>query len=92
MLTRLLDTTAIDIGDHQIRSELEIDLRRMDAMQHEARPPVANAYLVRVTPAITYSALQHMFNYEILYCMEKNGEFQTIGGPIKLQTETLPMI
>jgi hypothetical protein len=92
MLTRILDTTGIDVHDSLIKSELEIDLRRMDAMQHEGRPANANAYKVRVTPSITYNPLQHMFNYEIQYGIRKSGEFQTIGSPVKLQTETLPMI
>jgi hypothetical protein len=92
MLTRILDTTMIDVHDPLIKSELEIDLRRMDALKHEGRPEIANAYMVRVTPSITYNPLQHMFNYEILYGINKGGVFQTIGSPVKLQTETLPMI
>lgn len=93
MLTRILDTSEIDMSDPEIRSELETDLRRMNYMEHYDIPKGANAYTVTVRPSSqTYRHSLHRFTFEIRYGRMNNGEFEPQGEPVFRQTETLPMI
>jgi hypothetical protein len=93
MLTRMLDTSGIDMNDPLIKSELEIDLRRMDRLKHEEMPDGVNAYNVIITPSTrTYSPLLHRFLFEIQYGCIIGNNFEPKGKPLRYQSETLPMI
>jgi hypothetical protein len=92
MLTRILDTTEIDMHNSEIRAELKIDLRRMDRLKHEGMPRNSNAYRVKVMPSvITYAPGLHRFRFEIQYGTMINGKFQRNGEAVLYQTESLPM-
>ena len=93
MLTRILDTSQIDMTNPIIQSELEIDLRRMDRLSHDGSPENANTHKVTVTPSIrTYSPGLHRFRFEIQYGKKEGDEFTPIGEPIYYQSETLPFL
>ncbi len=93
MLTRILDTSAIDMDDLGIQYELAIDLRRMNALEHESAPENITAYKVKVTPSTqTYSEGLHRFRFEIQYGNLNNNHFEPKGESVFYQTETLPMI
>jgi len=97
MLTRILDTTDIDVTDPEIQAyiqaELNTDLRRMDHLKHEKKPEGSDAYRVKVMPSTqTYTPLFHRFRFEIQYGKLVNGELEPKGEPVLYQTETLPMI
>ncbi|MBI2545019.1 MAG: hypothetical protein HYW22_00250 [Candidatus Aenigmarchaeota archaeon] len=91
MLIRILDTSNIG-SDPSIRTELDMDLRRMDRLNHRKYPRV-NAYRVVVTPsAFTYTEVHHRFNFELQYGMLNDGAFTPVGEPVIYSTETLPFI
>ena len=93
MLTRILDTQAIDIENKTIQYELSIDLERMDLMKHENIPKKVNAYKVIVTPSVvTYTDFLHRFRFEIQYGTLKKDKFKQIGESIKTQSEALPFL
>jgi hypothetical protein len=93
MLTKILDTTGIDMEDSEIVSELEIDLKRMDYLKHYEMPEGCNAYKVRVlTSKRTYMSGFHRFRFFIQYGTIINDELKPIGEEVFYQTETLPMI
>ncbi len=92
MLERILDTSAIDMTDSHIVYELNIDLERMDKLEHNESPRKANAYKVKVEPSrVTYYEGLHRFRFEIQYgYLRKNGKFKSLGKPIQTQSESLP--
>lgn len=93
MLTRILDTTGIDVKDPEITAELNTDLRRMDCLKHLEAPKEAGHYRVKVTPsARTFAPGLHRFRFELTYGNLEGEKFVPIGEPILYQTETLPMI
>ena len=93
MLTRILDTTEIDMDNPEIRAELETDLRRMDHMKHEEMPEDSDAYKVRVLPSTrTYMPGLHRFRFIMQYGKMLDGELKPKGEEVVYQTETLPMI
>jgi len=93
MLTRILDTTRIDINNSQIKHELEIDLRRMDHINHEDAPKGTEAYILIVEPSQrTYSSMLYRFRFEIQYGKYDSNKFIPLGEPKKTQSEALPMI
>lgn len=92
MLEQILDTSAIDLKNSQIKYELDIDLERFEKYKHENIPQGANSYTLKVEPSqVTYSSLLCRFRFEIQYGIsEKNKEFKPIDKPIKTQSECLP--
>lgn len=93
MLTRILDTTAIDMKDPEIRRELEIDLKRMDRLPHDESPKNSNAYKVNVTPSTqTYHPGLHRFRFLIQYGELAGEQFKPLGDVVRFQSETLPML
>jgi len=94
MLERIIDTSAIDITNSQIKYELEIDLERMNKLEHNEAPKKANAYKVKVEPSqVTYSEMLYRFRFELQYgYLKKNKEFRPIGKSIKTQSEALPFL
>ena len=93
MLTRILDTTEIDMDNPEILAELDTDLRRMDYMKHEEMPEGSDAYRVKVSPSTrTYMPGLHRFRFEIQYGKMIDGELKPKGEVALYQTETLPMI
>ncbi len=93
MLTRILDTSKIDIEDPQIRRELNQDLRRMDRLKHVEMPDDVDTFKVKVKPSsITYHAGLHRFVFELQYGNMVEDEFKPKGEVVSYQTETLPMI
>ncbi|MHA1988791.1 MAG: hypothetical protein ACW98D_19380 [Promethearchaeota archaeon] len=92
MLTRILDTEAIDTENEIIQHELETDLKRIDSMDFKNAPKEANAYKVIVKPSlVTYFEEFHRFIFEIQYGTLEKGEFSQIGESIKTQSELLPL-
>ena len=92
-LKRILDTTEIDIDNPEIRSDLDIDLRRMDLMKHEAAPEDADTYSVVVRPSTkTYYLGLYRFIFNIQYGKMEGEEFKPMGEPEQYQSETLPMM
>lgn len=88
MLTRILDTSEIDVNDTQIMGELEEDLRRMDKLQYSEG---VNACAVKVMPSTrTYSTTLHRFRFEIQYGDLVDGVFKPKSEKENYQTETLP--
>ena len=93
MLTRILDTSGIDMGNPEIQGELETDLRRMDRLPHNGMPENVDTYKVKVTPSIrTYMPGLHRFRFEIQYGNMKESKFEPKGEPVLSQSELLPMI
>lgn len=93
MLTRILNTSGIDVNDPEIQRELKTDLRRMDSLRHEHMPKGVNAYKVTATPStVTYMLGLHRFKFKIQYGCIDNNKFEPKGEPVFYQTETLPMI
>lgn len=93
MLTRILDTSKIDTNNPEIKFELEIDLNRMDKLDHSKKPKGTNAYQVKVKPSTqTYMDGLHRFIFEIQYGAIRKGKFKPKGELIFYQSETLPMI
>ncbi|MEK6933427.1 MAG: hypothetical protein AABW75_00960 [Nanoarchaeota archaeon] len=93
MLTRILDTTEIDMNNPEIRVELNTDLRRMDHLRHEEMPEGSGVYRVKVMPSTrTYLPGLHRFRFEIQYGNMLDGELKPKGEKVLYQTETLPMI
>ena len=92
MLERILDTNAIDMEDSHIVYELNIDLKRMDKLEHYNLSKSVTAYKVIVTPStMTYGEGLHRFLFEIQYgYKKKNGEFKQIGKSLRTQSEALP--
>ena len=92
MLERILNTDAIDMDNSQIAYELEIDLERMDKLEHKTAPKTANSYKVTVRPStVTYSEMMYRFRFEIQYgYLKKNKEFRPIGKSLQTQSEALP--
>jgi len=92
-LTRILDTSEIDMTNPAIKADLDIDLRRMDAMKHEDMPDGCDAFSVRVRPSTrTFRPGLYRFRFEIQYGHLVNGELKPKGEPVDYQTETLPML
>ena len=91
MLTRILDTTEIDMTNPEILAELEADLRRMDYLKHECMPEGVDTYRVKVMPSNrTYGLGLHRFIFEIQYGNKTDDQFEPKGEPKTYQTETLP--
>ncbi len=90
MLTRILDTSQIDMNDIQIRAELDIDLQRMDKLPHDRAPNGSNAYKVAITPGHTYTLSCHQFDFQLQYGILKKDKFTSMGEPVKYTTELLP--
>jgi hypothetical protein len=88
MLTRILDTTQIDMTDPQIAHGLEIDIRRMDLLEHRSRPAIANAYRVVATNSVFFPNLC----FELQYGIKSRDNFEPIGGRMQYNTETLPFL
>ena len=93
MLTRILDTTKINMNDSEIRAELNMDLRRMDCMEHEEMPEGSDVYLLEVSPSIqTYRPGFHRFRFKIQYGNLIDGEIRIKGKSKHTQSEALPII
>ena len=92
-MKRIVDTSQIDTDNPLIRNELDIDLRRMNRLDHSEAPDGADAYRVVVKPSsATYSEFLHRFIFEIQYGKFDGGEFIPLGEVLKKQTETLPFL
>lgn len=93
MLTRILDTTEINMNDPEIQAELRTDLRRMDRLRHEEMPEGCDSYRVKVMPSTrTYMPGLHRFRFEIQYGNLVDDKLKPKGEVVFYQTETLPMI
>ena len=93
MLTRIIDTSNVDMKDPLIQRELETDLRRMDRLRHDGAPENSNAYRVTVTPSVkTYYPGLHRFRFFIQYGELHGEQFKPIGDTVRYQSETLPML
>ena len=91
IMQRILDTSEIDMDDLEIRGELEIDLQRMDKLEHYEMPDGSDTFHVRVRPGSqTYRPGLHRFTFEIQYGNLINGEFRSKGEPVFTQSEALP--
>lgn len=91
-MERILDTSSIDMTNNQIVRELEINLERMNKLNHTEAPKRANAYKVIVKPSnITYSEMLYRFRFEIQYGRLKwNKKFKPLGNAVFTQSEVLP--
>jgi hypothetical protein len=93
MLTRILDTSNIDMDDPEIRAKLEIDLKRMDHLDHREFAEGCDAFMVVVRPHPEfYHPSLYRFRFELKYGTIKDDEFFPSGKTATFGTQTLPYI
>ena len=87
---RILDASEIDIENKSLFSDLDIDLRHLNKLEHESAPEESNAYLLKVRPSATvYGPYRYHFEFEIQYGKSEDYEVldETLGEPVVYRSE-----